>query len=354
MKLPLLVLLAGIARGEMVTLVHPAETIPRKSTVVWSPLFQATWDKLNSELGGKPDKVEPPNELMARLDSFQWKADKVMPAGSWKTWSGPATGEFLERVNKEAAKLTGESTGPFKLSQGSPNNRAAFGLLDREVSFQKEFLRSRGEPLVFRANGEKTPVRFFGCRDAMSGELRESVKVLAFRPVDRSFALHVACKEADESVILYLPAKAQDFATACSWIRTWSKQAKTVKSKFGDWDDSRLHEQDEVRVPYVDLETVADLTPKLESARVYDGFPWRISRAEQLTRFQLHEKGARARVEVSLAAMAIAEAETPRIIPRRFVFDRPFFVFLWRDGAEWPYFGAWIGDASALKPFPRE
>ena len=141
MKLLLPILFAGIARAEVITLVHPAEAMPEKHTVVWSPLFQATWDKLNSELGGKPDKVEPPNELMAKLDSFPWKADAVMPAGSWKTWSGPATNDFLNQVNDEAAKLTGEPDGPFRLSQESPNNRAAFGLLDREVSFQKEFLR---------------------------------------------------------------------------------------------------------------------------------------------------------------------------------------------------------------------
>jgi hypothetical protein len=38
-------------------------------------------------------------------------------------------------------------------------------------------------------------------------------------------------------------------------------------------------------------------------------------------------------------------------VPRRFLYDRPFFVFLWREGAEWPYFGAWIGDESSLEPF---
>jgi len=42
----------------------------------------------------------------------------------------------------------------------------------------------------------------------------------------------------------------------------------------------------------------------------------------------------------------------PRGHPRQFIYDHPFFVFLWRDGAAWPYFGAWIGDASALKAFP--
>ena len=255
-------------------------------------------------------------------------------------------------MNDEAAKLTGEPDGPFRLLQESPNNRAAFGLLDREVSFQKEFLRSRREPLTFRSNDNPTPVHFFGSRDVMSGELRDSVKVLSFRPVDRSFALQIDCKEADDSVILYLPAKTQDFATACSWIRTWSEQAKTVKSTFGEWNDARLHELDEVRIPYVDLDTVADLAPKLSSTRIHDNLPWKIIRAEQLTRFQLREKGARVRVETSLEATPFADAGVRRIIPRRFVYDRPFFVFLWRDGAEWPYFGAWIGDVSALRVFP--
>jgi hypothetical protein len=354
MKLSFIILLAGLARAEVLTLVHPEEVMPEKNTVVWSPLFQATWDKLNAHLGGKPDKVDPPNKLMERLDSFVWKPDAVMPTDSWKTWSGPATSGFLDEVNAEAARMTGEPKGPFRLSHESPGNLAAFGLLDREVSFQKAFLRSRVEALDFRANGLKTPVHFFGCRDMMSGELRESVRVLAFRPVDRSFALQIACKGADDSLILYLPAKALDFSTACSWIRTWREQSKSVEPAFGEWNDALLHELDEVRVPYIDLNTKADLTSKLSSTRYFGKMPWEIMRAEQITRFQLHEKGARVRVEASIEAGPIAVEEKPRIIPRRFVFDRPFFVFLWRNGAEWPYFGAWIGDAGALKAFQQE
>jgi hypothetical protein len=41
-------------------------------------------------------------------------------------------------------------------------------------------------------------------------------------------------------------------------------------------------------------------------------------------------------------------APPPKPVPRRFIYDRPFFVFLWREHAEWPYLGVWIGDASAL------
>lgn len=346
---PALALLASAVHADVVMLAHPGEALPEKSTVVWSPLFQATWDKLNSELGGKPKKVEPPNALMAILDSFKWDADKVMPDSSWKTWNGPVTADFLKQVNAEAATITREKEGPFRLATEDPDNRAAFGLLDRVVTFQKAFVRSRKAPMDFQANGQKTAVQFFGARDEMIGPMAESIRVLAYRPVDGSHAVQIGCKEADDTVILYFPAEPQDFATACSWLRTWRSQYKPDINQAGAWNDPWLHIGDEIRIPYLDLESTADLASKLGGVRQHGNKPWTITRAEQFIRFQLHEKGARVRGEASIGADPFAN---PPGTPRKFIYDRPFFVFLWRDKAEWPYFGAWIGDSSALKAFP--
>jgi len=348
----LITLFASAIRAELITLAHPGESLPAANTVVWSPLFQATWDKLNKELGGKPDSVIPPNPLMEKLDGFQWSAKSTMPDGAWQTWSGPATMEFLNQVNREAAMMTKEAEGPFRLQTVHPDNRAAFGLLDREVTFQKGFIRSRSAALPFRANGEEKPVSFFGARHELIEALQDSVRVLAFRPVDRSHAIQIRCKQADDTVILYLPPKPQDFATACDWLRTWRKELKPDPKRYGAWNDPSLHSGDEIRIPYIDLKTTGDLSSKLSGTRVFGKNPWVIIRAEQMTRFQLHEKGARVRVEVSIEADPFADGGgPPPNIPRRFIYDRPFFVFLWRDNAEWPYFGAWIGDHSALKPF---
>jgi hypothetical protein len=75
-------------------------------------------------------------------------------------------------------------------------------------------------------------------------------------------------------------------------------------------------------------------------------------KAEQRTTFELHEKGARVEVLVEGGDEPFGgPPEPPRLVPRHFIYDRPFFVFLWRDKAEWPYFGAWIGDASAMSPW---
>jgi hypothetical protein len=345
----LLGLLASAIHGEIVTLAHPEEKLPANSTAIWSPLFQATWDKLNSNLGGPPTKIDPPNALMTKLDAFKWNAGQVMPEGSWKTWCGPATQDFLKKVNEEAATLSQTKNGPFKLASENPAGLASFGLLDREVTFIKSFARCIKEPINFRVGSAKQPVQFFGTKVEDDVGFAESVLVLAFRPVDQSFAIQISSKQSDDKVILYRPAKEQDFASACHWLRTWRSQFNADKERSGAWDDCFLHAGDEIQIPYVDLNTTADLSNRLGGRRDHQGHPWVITRAEQITKFQLHEKGARVRVEVSLEASPLAA--TPQTTPRKFIFDRPFFVFLWRDKAEWPFFGAWIGDASALKAF---
>jgi hypothetical protein len=348
--IPIIALLAAAARAEVITLVHTSEPFPKNTTVMWSPLFQATWDKLNEHLG-PPNKEGQSSPMMMQLDTFKWNVGKIMPEGSWKTWTGPATSEFLNEVNAEAAALINDPHGPFQLPQKDPNGIAAFGLLDRNVSFQKEFFRSRKVSLAFHTNDAKTPVCFFGTRDKMSEMLADCVRVLSYRPKVHSYAIQILCKESDDTVILYLPEKPQDFSTACSWLRAWRSHDTDSQpsEKCGPWGDPKLHTGDDVRIPYLNLEARANLLPKLAGNRNHGGVPLTLIHAEQFTRFQLHEKGARVRVEASLSAFGDSNCFAPR--PRRFVFDRPFFVFLWRDGAEWPYFGAWIGDDSALQKF---
>lgn len=337
--------------AEIVALPHPGETLPAASTVVWSPLFQAAWDQLNASLGGPPGRIDPPNKLMAALDAFRWDARKVMPVGSWKAWCGPATQDFVRQVNSEAAAITKEPEGPFTLKNESSESRAFFGILDRQVEFQHAFFRSTKIPMKFRSISGEHSVRFFGVRDEMAENFAASVRVLAWRPVDGSHALQIACKQANDSLVLYLPPINQDFATACRWLRTWRSRFNQDSAPANGWNDPFVHRDDEIQIPYVSLESKADFTSLLGGIR-YHGktkMPWSISRAEQITRFQLHDKGARVRVKAS--AVADPFADPPPTVPRRFLYDRPFFVFLWREGAEWPYFGAWIGDESSLEPF---
>ena len=323
---------------------HPEEKFDSAQTVVWTPLFQATWDRLNGFYGGKPVKVHPPNELIDKLNRFEWDATKVMPQKGWKTWTGTATSKFLEQVNREAREITGENENPFHLQQENPQAAALFGLLDRELSFTRPFPRSLKEPMEFAGKAGKQKVHFFGVRGKGSGGF--SVKVLAYLPAENSHAVEITCGDRDEAVLLYRPSGAIDFAEACRLLRTWRQQWHTKKSSFKE-DDPHLHVGDDLRIPYVKLDSTIDFKDRLDSERLHPNRTIaRISCAEQVVKFALHERGAKVQAKTSMEDPFAGELET---VPREFRFDAPFFVFLWRKDAELPYLGAWIGDASAME-----
>lgn len=353
-KILLLLLTGAGLHAEVATVAHPEQALPAGRTVVWSPMLQAAWDQLNARHGGPAVKVDPPNPLIARLDGFRWDSANVMPETGWKAWAGPSTRDFADVVNAEAAKLLGKPEGPFKLENESPGGLSFYGVLARNVEFHDAFHRSRKKPLSFNTRSGAKEVHFFGSSGEASAGYGNSVRVLAWRPVDKSHALQIRGKADDDTVILYLPPTAQDFATACRWLRTWRGQYQQKPRRFGAWNDVGLHEKDVVQVPYLKLEAVADFTPDLQGARTFkgSGLPWQIVKAEQRTMFELHEKGARVEVLVEGGDDPFGgPPEPPRLVPRHFIYDRPFFVFLWRDKAEWPYFGAWIGDESAMDPW---
>jgi len=336
--------------GEIETTPTPHVTPENNKTLIWSPLFQATWDAMNSHLGGKPIKITPESEIMTKLDTFKWKPDTVLPTGHWKTWAAEANNEFIKKVNEEASEILGEKGEHFSLNPDrEPNSIACFGLLHRNLEFVQPFYRSSKTPMKFGTKDDK--VRFFGSTKETSEEFAHSVKVLAYRPIDKSHAIEISCKDTDEKVIVYLPAKPQEIATACQWIRDWRKNDQTSGGLPGNWDDRQIHKGDEIRIPYITLATKSDLTNQLDSFRIYKNNPlisWEISKATQFTLFKLHDKGASVTVQAEIDVEPFGAAPPPTY-PRTFFYNRPFYIFLWRDQAEWPYLAVWVADSSLME-----
>ena len=246
--------------------------------------------------------------------------------------------------------MSGDKEPIFDLKEKTPQNLACFGLLNRNVEFMIPFFRSRREPLLF--GEQKEPVKFFGVPSETAALYDASVRILSYRPDQKSHAVELACRGTDETVILYMPSEPQDFATACKWIKHWRDNHHGDKAKTGQWDDGQLHEDDDLRIPYLTLDVRSDYTSELGGHRHYERQPlnpWFISSARQHTKFKLHENGARVRSSAVIELTPFG-TEYQRTYARDFIYDRPFFVFMWRDAADWPYLGVWVGDTSAMSP----
>ena len=348
---PLLVwILSGLLAGTTCTsaidsVAHPEEPFATNQTVIWAPLFQASWDRLHEN--HQLLRVEPPNALMDKLDQFKWEPETVLPKSGWKIWAGAATADFIALANKEAKAYTNQET-TFRAAP-SPTARIALGVLQRRVDFVTAFYRSNVRPLPFLANGMPVPVQFFGVRGKLSAHFRGSVSVLNYE--GHSHALKLFGKE-DDSVILYLPPQPVSFQQASETIRTWLQAPRN--GAFGALNDPSLHELDDVRVPYLSFNSELDFGERLHGGRFLAGEaqPWRILQALQRVDFELIETGAKVRVITQVAAEPFGgSSKEPIIVPRNFIYDRPFFLFLWRHNADWPYLGLWLGDTQAMHPF---
>ena len=330
---------------------------PGGETQVWSPIFQASWDKLNSQHAGKPGKVSPPNTLIAQLNEFSWKKDAVMPKGGYGIFVGPCTPEFAASTAAAIQKQFGVRMAPSRLPT-TPGGNALYGILLRDLKFRKSFFRARKQPLLFTETGGKShKVAFFGSIGKHSDFYGNNVKVLDYNKHGKSFILSIATDHPDEHLIIYQPDRVLSFKTAITHVNASIKAP--LAGPYGSLTDGTLHKNDTVKIPYLTLKADTDFTSQLQGERHYDGekATYEIKMAYQITRFALFEKGARIRVETGTGDGPFGDPDpTPKrviYVRRNFIYEKPFFVFAWREKSPLPYFAAWIDGKEALTPFDK-
>lgn len=350
----LLLIRPPLAMGAPECILSINEVPPKGATQVWSPLFQASWEKLNAIQGGKLEKVIPPNALIKELEEFEWKAEAVLPADGYAVYAGPATREFARETVasiKEKFKIDIEGNPLPPIAQG----KAAYGILLRDLKFKKKFFRSQKQALEFKARtGKVHKVEFFGTTGNHSNGYGNFVKVLHHDPKSSSFTLSVATDAEGENLIIFCPSQECSFRVAMEHVKKALKNP--LSGPYGSLKDGSLHQKDVVKIPYVTIDAESDFTKQLSGSLHYAGepLPSHIVRALQTTKFELFEEGARVRVDVELGSDPFgAPRKPPQITPRSFVCDRPFYVFLWKKRANWPYLAAWIDGNDSLTPFPK-
>lgn len=348
-----LLLIASTLTGlTSITSANPAAVLditkpqPKGQTHIWSPLFQASWDKLKGDHEGKLIKIVPPNPLIQQLERFEWQEKSVMPPDGYAVFSGPDTLEFHQKVANEMRQRFNMELTP-RNNPHRPDSNVYYGVLSRDLVFKKQFYRSKKKPLAFTDSSRLThSVQFFGTAGRNSEGYEKNVRILYNKPEKQSFILTINTRTEKEQIIIFKPESNLPFSHAINKVLEAKKQPCT--GKYGDVTYPYILKDEIIKIPYVTIDTNTDLTRKLAGKRFYEGDPrpWSVSWAFQITKFKLTEKGARIRLQTG---MDDAIGGSPD--PRKFICDRPFFIFTWRDGAKLPYFAAWIDGKHTLTPF---
>jgi len=329
---------------------HPGTLARPGMTLIWTAALQSAFDRVLGSKGPLPlEKVEPANPVIEAMGKFQWNEDSILPKDGWFAVAGPETPQLAAEATRKWRALAGPGEVPFEAISNADDAYAAFTGFKRDFAFKTDFFSSQEVRMEWGT--ERTPVKYFGVGASDAGLYSENVRVLVHSPEDNSQALQFLARGGDDTLVLYMPAGTMRMDDAIRLLNTAQKAWRTRREDPLGAADKRLHFLDTVRVPDVSLSQEEDLTGKFSGRLHFKDIEksGRIDLVKTSMKLDVDAKGVMVKAKAEIQGRGFGGAPAPpKNIPRRFSFDRPFFLFIWRDGAEWPYAAVWFGNAEGL------
>lgn len=177
-------------------------------------------------------------------------------------------------------------------------------------------------------------------------DIKETISIQYYNN-DDDFILALQPKDDEHQIFLYLPRK---FHPTLKEAATVLKEKILNRADLKDreaWKYS-LNDDDEVLVPKFAFNIENEFDSIIGNLFKAGNLEYIVEKVYQRNAFLLDENGAEieseALVQVSEGSAPPEDLPTPKIMH----YDRPFYVFLQRKDAEWPYFGMWVGNRELM------
>lgn len=315
-------------------------------TQVWCATFQMVWDELRDQCGVEEVDLQPAIPMSDALNRSPFSKQALAPECVLLHAAMPGP-EVDRRLRAEFAKRFPNAQVRIEDSPAEPRVLRMLAYLEKQLPFL-EALERFPQPLPFGAN-ETTGVESFGVSAVESEEDATPVleKGLFVRDYvsDEDFIIELATRsQRQDRVIMARVAPLETLADA------WSHVAKRIKTPHPSHDRPHLMSTERLQAPVLLLNLHREYEElqhgEIHSCQLAGNLPVKILLARQEIRFRLDENGA--------TLLSLAEAEAmylnggPAVVPRRFIFDRPFLLAL-REGEHDPYFLAWIATTEVMQ-----
>ena len=326
------------------------EPLPQGKNVIWCASFQIAWDRLTSDVLKEPPIVKGAEALCSRLNQAPF-APSDIHEGSYYAAAGFAK-DGIVRTITETMKTRFPSAAPPVLSSAQ-DAIIAYAYLGAALKFTIPFFDNR-DALVFQGSSDaKQAVASFGIRhedDYAYSDLRKQVEVLyadfgigSYRDDYRKAEYAVdLCKDSTPYQIVLACMARQD--TLGATLHDLQERIST----FSTTTHGREFGPNEVLLVPVQSWRIdhrfEDLEGKGKWLRNAGFESYYVDEALQTIEFRLDRGGAELKSETKVLCLPV---------PRYFIFDRPFLIYMKLRGADRPFFVMWIDNAELLSAFPH-
>jgi hypothetical protein len=319
--------------------------MPKGKNVIWCASFQLAWDRLAKDVLHAPPDVLHAEKVAERLNRNTFPESDVSP-DSYYAAAGWCRDGIVAKIRQEMERRFHRQPTIAEIDDPS-NVIAAYGYLEVGIPFPVPYFANPA-PLAFKDDaGGKTNVGSFGVNFSHASventpgyPLCHQIRVLHCVIDDRMQAKEFAidpCRESspNQVILARVPAEATLQAT---WKGLEKRMADYPRQSSAQPD----FELDTLLVPNLAWDVTYHFTEleghdKLLKNKGFEGL-W-MSHAIEGIRFRLDRGGVALRSESFLAAACV---------PRSFVFDRPFFIFVRKRDGGVPFFAMHVANAELL------
>ncbi len=344
-----LLLSACFARGTPELTPTIACDLNGTNSVVYCPTLQVAWDGLKDIVGG-PVQMQRQDAMVLQLNGGHCPAG-VIPEESHVAMAGFVKMGIADQI-KAALRVKFGDRAPLlpPILSDKDTEIFAYAHLQRSIPFPRKFLRSSTSVLRFDNGSSSTNVEYFGASERSADDYSAQVRVLHYAGKNE-FALCLTSKNADDFLVLSKMEKPPNLAAGVKQTLTYLQAEDKGFSKLEvdgkpEFFMNALAHGDFLAIPVINLNVAAEFPQLCNRLFSNQGFERALlKQVFQDVCFKLDESGAVVR---STAHAAAAGGSSK---PRRFVFDKPFLLTLWKKSAEQPYLAVWVASPDVLVPF---
>ena len=318
---------------------YPTGAICPGRNYVYCASFEIAWEEARRALGGGPIGLEGAPPLATQLNDHSFNPRNLSP-DSYLARGGRGTHEFRTQLLEEMTVKFPKS-GPRLLNDVEDEHALLlYAYLLKSLRFETAFDKL-SEPLQFQTADGEIPVRSFGVRhingtDARSEQLQAQVHILAYQ-TDDDFILQLASTESHDEIVL---AKVKPDKTLAETVSAVSHR---ITNPHLPITGRQIVSEEPLVIPRL-IVSIERRYSELVGRDII-GASLHVSEAIQVVRFRLDETGALLESEAAL----VADDTQPPVGQRKFIFDRPFLIYLIEHGADQPYFAAWVANTELME-----
>jgi hypothetical protein len=326
----------------IITPVMETPIVPGKN-LIYCSTFQIAWNMLQDSIIREPIRLTGDPEV-AKLLNKQLSTTKDISEDCYVAMVDSLTPAFLDRINEALRQKFGDQA-PQEVEV--PINPAfpqflSYAYLYKNLRFATEFERLEA-PLTFTSSTENTPVKVFGINKYepyRQPDAGTQVSVLYYeapwlhRGSKGDCIISLKSQQANDEIIL------AEITPEGTLLETLAKVNELAKQSSPD----RMAKDDRLQIPVLDFNVKHGFDELVTRYFLnQDWQDWFISGAMQWIRFRLNEKGVVLKSEArTVIAMGMES------MPRYFIFDRPFLIYLKQKDGKYPYFAMWVDNAELM------